>query len=249
MISTRKVNNFEIKDKCIVCDCGVSVKKLSRAAIELGIKGFEGLIDLPGTIASALYGHASCFGYDVSDLLVEALVLTPDGNTKVVDSEWFGFQRRSSALKRGEKSGVILTVILSRKNEEPLKLKEKAEHIHNIRKASQPEARNSLGSIFKEQGRPTLLNCCLAVVGKTYAILLQLLGYSNDTIARKRKHLVFSLIGGKDILPYVIHWNWYQWKDEKSHELFWKYVKLHRLMFTKTDFEIEIKHNKQFKIP
>ena len=133
-------------------------------------------------------------------------------------------------MKRGEKQGVILLVRLSRWNDEPSKLKEKAEYIHNLRKSSQLEAKNSLGSIFKEQGRPTLLNYCVTAVSKIYAVLLQLFGYNKDAIFRMRKHLIFSLLRGKEVEPFVKHWNWYQWKDPKSHELFWLYVRLHRMM-------------------
>lgn len=123
MVSTRRLKTFEIKEDCIVCQCGASVRQLSLALIAAGIKGLEGTIDLPGTIASAIYGHATCYGTDVSKLLVEATVLTSDGNIIVVKPEWFKFGHRSSVLKRGEKKGVILTVVLRRENGNSVELK------------------------------------------------------------------------------------------------------------------------------
>ena len=249
MVSTRKLNHFEIKDDCIVCECGTSVRALSLAAIDAGIKGFEGLIDLPGTMAAAIYGNAGCYDCYVSNLLKEATVLYPDGTKNTVAPEWFGFSRRSSVLKRGEKKAVVLTLVLRRDNGEAIVLKEVAERNHANRRTSQPEAKNSLGSIFANSGNPTLLNRLLFLVSKPYTFLLKLIGNSEQQMKEKRKKFIFALLGACDVEPYVRTWNWFQWRDEQAHTLFWKYVKLHRRMFTSSDFEIEIKHNNGFRMP
>ena len=241
LISTRKINTYEIKDNCIICQCGTPVRKLTLAAIEAGIKGFEGLIDLPGTVASAIYGHATCFGSDLSNLLVKATILTEDGQIRIVSPDWFGFEKRSSVLKRGEKKGIILTVTLRRENGNPDELKHLAEMYHAKRRAKQPEAKNSLGSIFAKSGRKTILNIALSVITKPYGFILKLMGANKQEVKKKRKYLTFLLLGARDVEPYVRGWNWFQWNDKASHDLFWKYVKLHKLMFTKSDFEIEIK--------
>lgn len=243
MVSTRKLNHFEIKADCIVCECGTSVRALSLAAIDAGIKGFEGLINLPGTVAAAVYGNAGCYGCSVSSLLKEATILNSDGTKSDVTPDWFLFSKRSSVLKRGEKKAVVLTLVLRREDGDALALKKIAERNHAHRKATQPEPKNSLGSIFANIGNPTMLNRLLSVSSTLYAYLLKVFGYSEQQIKEKRKSFIFSLLGARDVEPYVRTWNWYQWRDEKSHALFWKYVRLHRLMFTQSDFEIEIKQN------
>lgn len=241
MVSTRKLNAFEIREDEIVCQCGVSVRKLSLAAVDAGIKGFEGLIDLPGTVASAIYGHATCYGCDISNLLIEAKVLTSEGEVETVTSEWFGFEKKTSSLKRGEKRAVILTVKLRREIGNTEELKNIAALNHRSRQETQPEAKNSLGSIFIDNGRPTMLNRALSVVIKPYTLILKVKGYTPKQILDKRKKLIFYLLGAKDVEPYVSHWNWYQWTDARSYNLFWKFVRLHHRLFSKSEFEIEIK--------
>ncbi len=249
MVSTRKLNRFEINENGIICECGTSVRALSLAAIEAGIKGFEGLIDLPGTVGAAVYGNAGCYGCSISSLLKEAVILNSNGHKENVTSEWFGYNKRSSVLKRGEERAVILKVVLRRENGDINRIKEQANLNHTKRKHTQPESKNSLGSIFANSGGPTKLNRLLTIVTTPYALILKFAGYKEQTIREKRKKIIFALLGASDVEPYVHTWNWYQWRDEQSYVLFWKFVKLHQRMFTRSDFEIEIKHNRNFIIP
>ena len=211
--------------------------------IEKGYAGFEGLIDLPGTIASAVYGNAGCFGSSVSSLLIEAQIITANGDIEKVKSDWFDFKKRSSALKRGEKKGIIASLEFKIVNADSESLKKKAEENHNKRVSVQPGPLNSLGSIFAISGRTTVLGYCIKAIGRAYIAVLKLKGYPEETITKKREHLTFVLLRATDVEPYVRTWNWYQWRDDKSHQLFWKYVRLHKLLFTRSDFEIEIKGN------
>ncbi len=243
MVSTRKLRKFEIGDKYIVCECGVPVRQLSIAAIELGLKGFEGTIDLPGTVAASLYGNAGCFGCSISSLLEEATIITFDGEVLTVDSKWFEFEHRSSVLKRKEKKAVILSVKLRKVYGNKEALKKISEDNHFDRKSTQPEAKNSLGSIFADSGKPTLLNYFLIFITKVYSIFLRLVVHDKKVIEVKRKDFLFWLLRAEDVKPYVRNWNWYQWTDEASHELFWKYVRLHKILYTKSIFEIDIKSN------
>lgn len=243
MVSTRKCKKFEINEKDIVCECGVPVRQLSIAAVEIGVKGFEGLIDLPGTVASALYGHATCYNCDISDKLIESKVLIPNGDIITVKPDWFEFGHRSSALKRGEKKGIILTATFRRENGNSEVLKSMAEQNHSKRRQIQPEAKNSLGSIFRNHGEPTFLYRVISILLNPYCGVLSLMGKEKDEILKRKKHLVLKLLGASDIEQYVRTWNWYQWKDEQAHVLFGKYVRIHKLLFAKSDFEIEIKKN------
>lgn len=249
MVSTRKLSHFEIEEDGIYCECGAHVRRLSKSAVEQGIKGYEGLVDLPGTVAAAIYGNAGCYGCSVGELLIEATILTKDGKLQNVGRDWFAHAKRSSALKRGEKTAIILTAKLRRENGDKQQIWKRAQESHQKRYNTQPKPQNTLGSIFKESGRRTLLNMAITAVTKTYALSLVLTNKTPKEIADKRKRLTFTLLNAKDVEPYVHHWNCFWWRDEKAYELFWKYIQLHRLMFTKSEFEIEIKHNPNFKIP
>lgn len=241
MVSTRKLKKFLIKDDCIICECGTPVKSLCLAAVEEGIKGFEGMIDLPGTVGAALYGNAGCYGCSLSGLLEKATILCSDGHVVDVTPQWFDFSNRSSVLKRAEISAIVIKAQFRRVNGDLEEIKQTANNNHLNRKTTQPEAKNSLGSIFANSGQATILNKMLRLITKLYGICFHILGYDHVTVEEKRKKLLFLLLNARDVEPYIRTWNWYQWKDAQSYELFWKFVKLHKIMFTNSIFEIEIK--------
>ena len=210
--------------------------------VQEGIEGFEGLIDLPGTVGSAIYGNSGCYNCSVSKLLLKADVLLSDGQIVEVDPEWFAFRERSSTLKRGENKGVIVRVILKKNQGNVEKIKAIASNIHQNRKSSQPQSSNSLGSIFVYEGKGlTFLGRFIFGISGIYGRILKLIGISHDK--RKRMILSFQLymLFCVDLKPYLKTWNWWQWSDKKSHALFWKYVRIHNLLSKNNNFEIEFR--------
>ena len=54
---------------------GVTVPEMIKA----GYVGFEGLTDLPGTIAGAVYGNSGCRHCSINELVTDIELLTDDG--------------------------------------------------------------------------------------------------------------------------------------------------------------------------
>ena len=243
MVSTRKVRNVEIFENCIVADCGASVSKLSRQMVDEGIKGFEGLIDLPGTVAASIYGNASCYGCSINELLISFDVLRPDGSIVILTKENLKLAKRSSSFKCGEQQGVILSAKLRKEVGNCDAILEKAEQNHLKRKSTQPPAQNNLGSIYCSSSRMTVLGYLLKGLVHVYGLFERMRGVEKKDIANRRKSFMLSLIGAKDLMPYMYSWNRFIWKDAKAHELFWKFHRKHQLMFKNSDFEIIIKGN------
>ena len=241
MVSTRKCRNVVEKEDCIICDCGVPVAKLSRCMVDKGIKGFEGLVDLPGTIGAAVYGNASCYDCSINSMLESFELLTPNGEISILTAKDLRLSKRSSSLKRGEIHGVILKVNMKKEKGDTATLKEIAESYHNIRKETQPEPKDNLGSIYAESGGWSISSIFPRVFGRCYEILLKLSGITKQEARQRKGRFIFTILGAGDLIPYVYNWNRYIWKDEQSHHMFWKYHKLHQKMFKKSVFEIEIK--------
>lgn len=241
MVSTRKLTQYEIQENGIVCSCGAHVRTLAAEAVKAGIKGFEGLIDLPGTVAAALYGNAGCFQCSVSELLMEATVLTPDGMELHVEPEWFHFTKRSSVLKRHERDAIILSATLRMEKGDASLLQQQAKENHLKRRATQPGPKNSLGSVFSNSGEATDLKKQIDEQIREFETRLIHEQADIKTLREETTHRALSLLGCGYLQPYVRAWNWYQWNDDEAHRLFWNYVQQHRRMFTRSDFEIEIK--------
>lgn len=236
MVSTRQCNQYVETYDEIICDCGVSVMKLARKMVKDGIKGFEGLIDLPGTVAAAVYGNASCYNCSINALLVSCELLRPNGEIVVLSPKDLRLSKRSSVLKRSELTGVILSVILRKEKGNVEDIKKLSEQIHLVRKVTQPGPRDNLGSIYAVSNGWSLYSFIPRIVAKSITLFYNLFGKRRQQIA-----ILLKLLGASDLMPYVHSWNRFIWKDERAHELFWKFHKLHQKMFKKSQFEIEIK--------
>lgn len=241
MVSTRKVTSFQENADYIIADCGVSVRSLALKMVEEGVEGFEGLIDLPGTVAASVYGNASSYDCSINSLLESFELLLPNGEVVTFSPNDLKLSKRSSALKRGEIHGVILSVTLKKKLGNKSEIKKIAVQNHARRKTSQPPAQNNLGSIYRSSSKMTLIGFFLKVVSILYGLVGRLICRDKKELARHKKTFIFGLIGAKDLIPYVYSWNRYIWKDSKAHSLFWKFHKKHQLLYKRSDFEIEIK--------
>lgn len=148
VICTKYVNSWKDTDNGFVCDCGVAISKISKYAIEKGYIGFEGLTDLPGTLAAGIYGNCGCRGCAVNKIVESFSMLTPDNGIIEYTPQQLNLQYRSSSLKSHEIQGVILQIKLIRKIGKVEDLVKMAEKNHLIRKNNRPTGANNLGTTF-----------------------------------------------------------------------------------------------------
>ena len=235
MVSTRKVRKIIEQEDCIIADCGVSVSKLSRQMVNEGVKGFEGLIDIPGTIAASVYGNAACYGCSINQLLESFEILRPDGKIEILTSDILKIEKRSTVLKRGELEGVILSVRMRKETGNKVAIMKQAEAFHQLRNRTQPGPKDNLGSIYADSAKWTKKGITLHLVAKTISILVKPIKHLSTI------EIILYMLGYKSLIPYVWGWNRYIWKDEESHDLFWIYHEIHKKLFVNNDFEIEIK--------
>ena len=149
IISTAKLTRFDISSDYMRCECGASVKTLAAYAIENGYKGFEGLVDLPGTIAAAIYNNSGCYQCSVAQMLHHIDFLTTEGQLVELTKDDLLYSERSSVLKRGELRGVVVNIYLTMQkanDTEAVALQAKRNHTH--RQTYQEKPANTLGSIF-----------------------------------------------------------------------------------------------------
>ena len=241
LISTRKLKKYTIKDSEVVCECGVNVSRLSSCMVELGYLGFEGLINLPGTVGAAVYGNSSCYNCSVNSLLSSFTLLAPDGSIHILDLEWLNATHRSTCLKRNEYKGVILEVTLKLIPSDVNVIKKKSIDNQNDRRTTQPAAKNNLGSIFVSSSRLTLKGFIIKSIVKIWEILLSFVFNDGLNISNKKKTLELKLLNALEIEKYLHSWNRYMWIDSDAHRMFSKYVKCHNSIFRDREFEIEIK--------
>lgn len=245
VISTIHLNHYEENDGHYICECGVAIADLSRKAIKKGKAGYEGLVNLPGTVASAVVNNASCFQCGISNLLVEATILCTDGEIRVYDKEAFEYSERSSAFKRGEKKGVILSVTLDSSREAPKeKLLRQADANTLYRKERQEGPKQNLGSTYPNyvmkafyEHLPIYTRLILILFGIPYRFL----GKQRPQIVTNTIILLCSLNYIK-LYRYVSKHNFgcFIWRDEKADEAFKTYYSFVAKTSGLHDIEIEI---------
>lgn len=235
MVSTRKVKKIIEQEGCVIADCGVSVSMLSRQMVNQGIKGFEGLIDIPGTVGASVYGNAACYGCSINQLLESFEILRPDSKIENHTLDILKIEKRSTALKRGELEGVILSVRMRKEIGNKVAIMKKAEAIHQLRNRTQPGPKDNLGSIYSNSGKWTKKGMTLYLVAKAISILMKPIKHLSTT------RIILYMLGYESLIPYVWGWNRFIWKNEESHELFWMYHEIHKKLFVNNDFEIVIK--------
>lgn len=237
MVSTRRVKEVKYQSDLIIADCGVSVKTLARAMVDEGVKGFEGLIDLPGTVAASVCGNASCYDCSINSILVSVEFLKESGEIITLKPEDLKLSKRSSALKRGELGGVILSVTLRKEVGDAEQIKTLADKNHETRTKKQPGPKDNLGSIYSDSKKWSVKGIILHTIAKAVSFLLKPIKQVSTT------NIILYMTGCKELIPYVWGWNRFIWKDEESHKLFWKYHQIHKKLFLINDFEIIIKGN------
>ncbi len=119
---------------------------VASAARDAGIAGLEFLRGIPGTVGGAVRMNAGAYGRDVSDILVEAMVVTRDGYIQSWPAEKLAYTYRHSALPEG---AVVVGALFEGVPGDPATIGAEMDRIAAEREASQPLRSRTGGSTFK----------------------------------------------------------------------------------------------------
>lgn len=102
--------NMDTRADTVRAGAGCSFDGLIEHTLAQGLTGLEFASGIPGTLGGALVGNAGCYGHEICEFLVEALLLRPDGRLEKVGPEEFGFRYRETTLR--ETGTVVLEAVL-----------------------------------------------------------------------------------------------------------------------------------------
>lgn len=239
VVSTVKVNQYVVEGDTLTCDCGCNVTKLAKEMLAGGYAGFYGLVGLPGTVGSAAVNNAGCFSCSISSMLINADVLQPDGTVKTFTKEDFGYEKRSSAFKRGDVKGVLLSLKLKLEEAENIEDEiRKSEETKRYRMTRQEGPTKNLGSVYAHKVmRRNLKNMIASFIVKIAGAM----GVSSP--AKLKKRTLLSLYGYRDLDKYISDKtiNTFVWKDEDSETAFKRYKEFMSRVHKSLELEIEEK--------
>ena len=148
IIKLDRFNKVTYKDKTVIAEAGYSLIKLAIESIEKGLSGLEFAAGIPGCVGASTAMNAGAYNSDLSQVIKEVKVLTPDLSIKTIAKEDLMFEYRDSFLKQNKEYIVLSTTFeLTEGDIESMKLQINERRMKRL--ASQPLNMPSAGSVFR----------------------------------------------------------------------------------------------------
>lgn len=144
-VVTTRVNNFSVRGRYVVAQCGASAAALSRALADNGLTGGEFLSCLPATVGGAAVGNAGCFNQCMKDVVVSVVALQK-GKVRRVSAKNCQFAFRGSAFKQS--GDVVLSVKMRFQPSSPDKVRETVARMREKKASTQPLNARSAGCVL-----------------------------------------------------------------------------------------------------
>lgn len=148
LIKLNCFDKLEIMDNMVRAGSGVALMKVAIKMSKLGYTGLEFACGIPGTIGGAIFNNAGAYKSDMGYVVMEATVLTPNMEIKVLKNREMDFHYRTSFFKKNPGYVILETKIFLKKGK-----KEEIELLIEDRKKrrieSQPLEYPSAGSVFR----------------------------------------------------------------------------------------------------
>lgn len=148
LICTTALDGLTGLGTTIVAECGAPLPELSRRALYQGLTGMEGLEGIPGTVGAGIFMNAGAYGSEIKDTLVAVDFLDAGGDIVRLAAADLGLKQRSSALREGSLSGVVLRAYFEAKPGDVERIYRRMERYHEKRHRYQEFQYPNLGSLF-----------------------------------------------------------------------------------------------------
>jgi UDP-N-acetylmuramate dehydrogenase len=138
---------IELNKKSSILTVGSAAKDLevSNFCLKNNITGFEFLSGIPGTIGGNLKMNAGCFGYEISDKLINCIVIDRNLNIETFTKNDINFGYRKTSFK---KDHIILSARFRAQNSDQNNIIRNIEKISKTRRETQPVSSRTGGSTF-----------------------------------------------------------------------------------------------------
>lgn len=150
LISTSKIAslNYNPGSSLITAECGVLLPELSRYALSLSAKGFEGLEGIPGTVGAAVFMNAGAYGDEIKDVIESVDVVQPNGGIKTYSLEDLNLSHRNSIFRSENNNEIIVSASFRVDVGDSLQIYNRMSLFHNKRHKYQEFMYPTLGSIY-----------------------------------------------------------------------------------------------------
>ncbi|MCM0651051.1 UDP-N-acetylmuramate dehydrogenase [Clostridium swellfunianum] len=147
VVKLTKLDNITVEGEKIVVQCGADLCKVSDAALENKLTGFEFACGIPGTVGGAVTMNAGAYNGEISQVIESSLVVDKSGNLLTLNKEELELGYRMSAIQKYEYTVLETTFKLVYGEYE--KIKQRIDDLTKKREDKQPLEYPSAGSTFK----------------------------------------------------------------------------------------------------
>ena len=149
LIAVNRIARIETAGENLLrVSAGTPLTHLSRECAVRGLRGFEWAVAVPGTVGGAVINNAGAHGGAMTDTVVEATVVEPDGERVWTHGD-LAYDYRHSALKaRTDRRYLVMDALLRFIPDDPAAVSARMDEYNAYRKRTQPPGA-SLGSVFK----------------------------------------------------------------------------------------------------
>lgn len=187
------MNAISVDGHYIYAESGAGIIEVSREAYRHSLTGLEFACGIPGSVGGAVFMNAGAYEGEITDINVKIEAINREGQFLTYTNEDAEFAYRHSIFQ--ENDNIILGVSFELQLGDQEAIKEKMDHLTELRESKQPLEYPSCGSVFK---RP---------VGYYTGKLIQDAGLQGHRIGGaeiSRKHAGFIInVGGATATDYV----------------------------------------------
>jgi len=141
-----RLADMRISGTHVMAGAGTSLRTLVRETMAAGLSGLECLCGVPGTVGGGLATNAGAKGRAISDTVETIEMLGHDGAVAAQPHAAFTFGYRASSVKQ---QGVVCAAQFRLDPKNPAEIKQTLRSSMQERKARQPLAAKTAGSVFK----------------------------------------------------------------------------------------------------
>ena len=143
----RKMSRILVEGTRIRAQAGALLSQVSKTALEHSLTGLEFASGIPGTVGGGVVMNAGAYGGELSQVVTQVNVVSPEGESLEFDRETMEFGYRTSALRKH--SFTVTEVLFDLKEGEKGRIQAGMEEYSRLRREKQPLEYPSAGSVFK----------------------------------------------------------------------------------------------------
>lgn len=147
VLNLKSLNEIRIDALRVYAQGGANIKEVSKAAATNTLTGFEFACGIPGSVGGAMAMNAGAYGGEIKDIIVQATVLTREGEKFVLSKEELEMDYRKSIITK--EGYYVLSAEFDLEKGDQNVIDAKMADLTHQRESKQPLEFPSAGSVFK----------------------------------------------------------------------------------------------------